>query len=141
MTDIPNQTSKAPRVVLFTAILSFIMAGIGALFTMLGILGLIFGNFMGMMEFINKQLINYSPDINLSAGVNFIFVVILVLGLLTFVSSLIIGLALLKAKKWAWYVQIISSVFGLLGFPVWTVMNIVILVLYFKLSVRAFFKV
>ena len=52
-----------------------------------------------------------------------------------------LGVALLKARKVAWITQVVLGVIGLLGFPLWTILNGVILIFFFRPAVRDRFQV
>lgn len=137
-----QEPPRAPGVVIFCAILNFITAFFAFLLALFALIGIFFGNAMGIADKITKQLSEYPlPAVNLSSGLTFFFVLLFVLCLVMAVTSLIVGRGLLKARKWTWYVQVASSVIGLLGFPFWTVANGLILVLFFQRSVRDYFKV
>ena len=142
MTEISQETPRTPGVVIFTAVLNFIAAFFAFLAAGVSVAGIFFGNAMGIAEKINRQLSEYSiPSVNLSSGLTFFFVLLFVLCLTMAITSLIVGRGLLKGKKWTWYVQVASSVIGLLGFPFWTLMNAVLLFLFFQKPVRDYFKV
>ena len=127
--------------VIFVAILNFITAAFGVLIMGIALIGVIFGNIVGIAEYLSRQMTEYSQSVNLSVGISVLFWTLLLLGALVAVSSVIVGLALLKGRRWAWYVQIASSVLGLLGFPYWTVLNGLILLFFFGRPIREYFKV
>ncbi|MBI2095557.1 MAG: hypothetical protein HYT89_05270 [Candidatus Omnitrophica bacterium] len=137
-----REVVRKPGVVVFAAVLNFIAAFFGFLFAALSLAGIFFGNAMGLAEKINTRLSEYSvPSVDLSSGLVFFFAILFALGLAVGVGSLLVGRGLLKGRKWAWYAQVASSVIGLLGFPFWTLMNAVILVLFFRPLAREHFKV
>ena len=134
-----SDTVRIPGMVIFSAVLNFISSGFGFLMMAIGGIGLLFGSLTGIAEFFQRQMSAYSQtmnmgELNLSAGISLIFIVLFILGLLIAAASLIVGLALLKGKRWAWYAQVITSVIGLLGFPFWTVLNGIILYIFFCLD-------
>ncbi len=146
------ETPKAPGIVMFTAVLNFITAGLGAVMIFIGGLGLLFGSVMrGLSHFFQTQVTQYSKttsmgDVDLSAintanVMNIILIAILAIGLLITISSVVMGLGLLRGKKWAWYFQVATSVLSLLGFPFWTIVNGVILFCFFQQPTRNYFKV
>ncbi len=141
MADVIPDTQKTPSLVIFTAVLNFITAFFGFFLLVIALIGLIFGNAAGIPQYLNQQMSQYSQELNLSTGITALFVVLLVLGLLVAVSSGFVGWGLLKGKRWAWYVQVSSSVVGLLGFPFWTILNAAILVFFFRQPIRGYFKV
>jgi hypothetical protein len=54
---------------------------------------------------------------------------------------MITGVGLLRAKKTAWFLQLLSAVIGLGFLPYGTVISVVILVTFFQRGTRDFFKV
>ena len=135
------QTMKVPGIVIFTAVLNFISVASFLFMSVLWLLAIIFGNVMGMAEFVTRHLQNYSQTPNFSYGLVSVFVTLLVVSLLFLFYFLFIGIGLLKGKTLAWYLQIGNSIIFLLIFPIFTLINGIILFMFFKPAVRNFFKV
>ena len=70
-----------------------------------------------------------------------IFLVFFAVSFLFLLFFLFLGLGLLKGKRLAWYFQIAMSTIGILGFPIGTILNGAILVLFFQAPIRDYFKV
>ncbi len=129
---------SAPGIVLFAAILNFVGALAAAVMVFLGILGLFSG---GVADAVSQRLEAAASQAPLAFGTAFVFAFLLILGLVGLVFSLLVGVGLLRGRKFAWFIQVILSVFGLLGFPVFTVINALILVFFFQSRTREYFKV
>lgn len=136
-----TQTSRTPGIVIFVAILNFLSALFAFGLLLFSTALMVFGNFIGIYEFLTKQLTQFSTQTNISLGLNVLFGLMFASSLLFLVFYLFIGIGLLKGRKIAWFVQVAFSVMGLLGFPLGTILNTVILVLFFQAPVRDFFKI
>lgn len=134
-------TPKTPGIVIFVAILNFISVSFLGLFSLFLLVALIFGNVMGVYDLAQQALTQYATTPNFSYGLTFLFAMALAVALAFVSFFILVGIGLLKGKKLAWYFQVAMSVIGLLGFPVGTLLNTVILVLFFQPTVRNFFKV
>ena len=132
--------TQTPGIVIFTAILEFIISFFLFMVSAFCMMVLIFGNIMSVYEVVTKRLTQVYGQPNLSVGINFIFGMMLVFTLLWALFYLWLGIGLLKGKKLAWYFQIAFSTLGLLGFPFSTAVNIVILIFFFQSNVRSYFK-
>ncbi|MBI4353460.1 MAG: hypothetical protein HY593_06025 [Candidatus Omnitrophica bacterium] len=141
MDEKTSGSSRIPGSVIFVAILNFLSAALFLLLILGAIGALVFGNFVGVYEYFLRQVSERYPQINISFGLNFLFGLVLAVGLLFFTLFLFIGAGLLKGKRIAWYLQIVSSVLGLFNYPLGTVLSAAILVFFFQNSVRSFFKV
>ena len=141
MTDTVPESTQTPGVVIFVAILNFISVAFFLLLAAISIAALVFGNVMGVYDFVTRQMTQYSQTPNVSHGLTAIFVLALFfcLGFGAFFAA--IGVGLLKRKKLAWYFQIAMSVLGLLGFPIGTALNAIVLIFFFQAPVRGYFKV
>ena len=142
MTD-PIETSKTPGIVIFVAILSFIasfflflLAGSCALLLVLGNAASFYNEVTSRINQVYSQY-----NLSMSMGMNLLFGILLMTGLALAVFYLLIGVGLLRGKKLAWYFQIVLSALGLLGFPFWTALNVIILVSFFRQNIRTFFNV
>ena len=109
--------------------------------SILSLVVLIFGNVMGIYDFITKQITTYRPQVNVSIGFNVFFILMLVFGIIFFLFYLVEGIGLLRGKKYAWYFQVTLSVLGLLAFPIGTILNAVVLIFFFQSSIRGYFKI
>ncbi len=141
MTDVVEESSKTPGIVIFVAVLNFLATAFFVLLLGIAVTVLIFGNVMGIYEFVTRQITQLSPQANLSLGLNVLFGMLFAVSLFFALFYLWIGIGLLKARKIAWYFQVALSVIGLIGFPFGTILNTVILVLFFQSPVRSYFKV
>ena len=138
---IHNEPSKTPGIVIFVAVLNFISMAFFFFLSILSLVVLIFGNVMGIYDFITKQITTYRPQVNISIGFNVFFILMLVFGIIFFVFYLVEGIGLLRGKKYAWYFQVTLSVLGLLAFPIGTILNAVVLIFFFQSSIRGYFKI
>ncbi len=133
---------RKPGIVLFTAVLNFISASMMSALCFFSLLGLIFGSALGVTEAMSRRLNDYAASTHVSLGINIIFIILLTTSLLFTGFYIWQGLALLKGKKAAWFIQIALSVLGLLWLPPFgTILSIVILVFFFQNRVRDHFKV
>ena len=137
----PQGHRKMPVPVIIVAIMNFISVSCLATLSFLSLIVLIFGNVMGIYDIVSRQINHFAPTPNYTYGLTFIFGVLLASCLSFVLFFVLLGAGLLKGNKVAWYVQIALSVFGLFGFPFWTILNAVILFLFFRQPVRDFFKV
>lgn len=132
---------RTPGIVIFVAILNFLSAalfGVGVIFSTIA---LIFGNVLGISEFLVRQMNQYPQATQFTAAMNSVFVTALVVCLLFAAFFVFIGVGLLRTSRTAWYFQVALSVMGLLGFPFYTILNALILVLFFQNNVRDHFGV
>ncbi len=136
-----DETVRTPGIVVIVAILNFIGAVALLLTAAVSVLMIFFGNFLGVYEALTKKISSYTTEINLALAVNIFFGVILFGCVVMLAVSIWLGISLLKGKRAAWYVQIAVSIVGLLGFPLATVLNAVILIFFFQSTTRNFFKV
>lgn len=137
-----SETSpKTPGVVIFMAILNFLSVSFLGILSVISVIALIFGNVMGLYDFVSSQMNQYMPAPNYSYGLTFIFGMALAVCLSFVLFFVLLGIGLLKGKKVAWYTQIVLLVLGLFGFPFWTILNGILLFLFFRQSTRDFFKV
>ena len=141
MTDTAQPNGKIPGVVIFTAILNFISVAFFLFVSALSLLAIIFGNILGVADFVSQQISRYSAQPNFSYGITFVFLSILLVSLLFLFYFLFIGIGLLNGKTLAWYLQIAMSILGLLGFPIFTILNAIILFSFFGVPVRKYFNV
>ena len=138
---IHNESPRTPGIVIFVAVLNFISMAFFFFLSILSLIVLIFGNVMGIYDFITKQITAYSPQVNLSVGFNVFFILMLIFGVIFLVFYLLVGIGLLRGKKYAWYFQVTLSVVGLLAFPIGTILNAVILIFFFQSGIRGYFKI
>ena len=141
MSETVSSSPKAPGIVIFTAVLNLISVATFLFIAALSLLAIIFGNILGFADFVSQQISHYSQSPNFSYGLTFVFAVVLVTSILCLLYFLFIGVGLLKGKAIAWYLQIAMSILGLLGFPIFTILNGVILFMFFSPPVRSYFKV
>ncbi len=152
MSENSAEKTKKPWIVILVAILQFLSAGAFFLLTGFSALAVVFGTVWGLDQYVADQVSRYSRNPNMSYGVTIIFGVAAALFFILFLYFLILGISLLKGKKFAWYIQVIMSVIGVLTLPLsffWNlftlpisaVLNIVILIFFFQPRVRGYFKV
>ncbi len=146
MSDAPDLTAPAPEKripgpVIFVAVLDFVSVSMMAILAVFCLIGLIYGNAMGMYQYISTQLADKIPSGNFSYGLSFIFALAFAFFSLFTLYFVLLGIGLLKGKRIAWYFQVAVCVLGLFAFPMGTVINAVILFLFFRQPVRDFFKV
>ena len=137
----PKPAGRIPGPVIFVAVMNFISVSFLAFISLVALVGLVFGNVMGLYDFVTRQMSQYAPSPNFSYGITFIFGALFAACLAFVLFFVLLGIGLLKAKSAAWYVQIALCVLGLLAFPFGTILNGVILFLFFRQPTRDFFKV
>ena len=141
MTDQTIDSHKTPGIVIFVAILNFIGSFFMFLLAGICVLLLFFGNMAGLYDTVTNQIHQVYGQANLPIALNVLFGILLTAGLAFAGAYLLIGIGLLKGKKLAWYFQIALSVLGILVFPFGTVMNVIVLIFFFRQNTRTFFKV
>lgn len=141
LTQAPASKPRVPGPVILVAVLNFVTTLTLGAMSMVALAGLIFGNFMGLHDFITREMTQYSATPNFSYGVNFILGVVFGFSLMATLFFLFVGIGLLAGKAPAWYIQVAMSVIGVFAFPVGTILNALILFLFFRQSIRDFFKV
>ena len=137
----PKPPARVPGPVIFVAMMDFISVSFVALISLIALIGLIFGNVMGLYDFVTRQMTQYAPSPNFSYGITFLFGAVLAASLSFVLFFVLLGIGLLKGKSAAWYCQIAMCVLGLFAFPFGTILNGAILFLFFRQPVRDFFKV
>ena len=131
-----------PAVVILTAILNFLWAGLSFLGCVIWGIALLFGNVWGMADAVTRGLERYSATrLDVVLTVNVVFGVLLVMSFAATMFSLALGVGLLRANGLAWYFQIAASLIGLVFFPLGTVVNALILVFLFQPKTRAYFRI
>lgn len=141
MNDTPSPTKRIPGFIIFTSILNFVSVSFSALFMALSLLMLVLGSASGFYTAVTQQVSQIIPTTNITLGMNLLFIAIFVISTLLTAFGLAIGIGLLKGKKFAWYAQVTMSVMGLIGFPLWTIINGLILYVFFRQDTRDYFKV
>ena len=141
MSEVIHEPSRTPGIVIFVAVLNFLSSGVFFVLSVLSTVVLIFGNVMGIYDFVTRQITQHYQTPNVSLGFNFVFAGFLVVSLVFMLFFVMVGVGLLKGKRLAWYFQVALSVMGLLGIPFGTILNIVILIFFFQSPVRDYFKV
>lgn len=139
--DETQATSRTPGVILFVSILNFLSAAAGYLVALIAVLIMVLGASAGVYDQITSQLAQAQPPISLSFGVTFFFLFVALIAAAFGTFFLVIGLGLLKRKRFAWYLQVAMSVLGLLGFPFGTIVNGLILAFFFQAPVRNYYNV
>ena len=141
MNEVVNESPRTPGIVIFVAVLNFISMAFFLFLSLISLVVLIFGNVMGIYDFVTRQIATLSPQTNLSIGFNIFFILMLIFGIIFLIFYLLMGIGLLRGKKYAWYFQVALSVVGLLAFPIGTILNGVILIFFFQPGIRSYFKI
>lgn len=81
--------------------------------TILGVLAVI----AGILQILSGILLAFLFD---SGGIVVLFLIIAIFYFIT-------GWGLLNLKKWSWYIALILSIIGLVGFPVGTIISVIVL--------------
>ena len=142
---------KKPGIVIFVAVLHFFATALFVSLSLFCLLAMGFGSAWGIDDYLARQVSQFSPP-NYSYGLTILFGAALFVFVCFSAFFLTMAIGLLKAKKFAWYLQIAFSTLGLLSFPLgflWSIavlplgsiLNIVILVFFFRSRVREFFQV
>ena len=144
---------KKPGIVIFIAITHFFSSALFFFLFLFSLLAIFFGAAWGIDDFFSRQMTQVAPAANFSYGLTLIFGAALAVFLSFFIFFLSMAIGLLKGKKFAWYMQVASSIFGLLGLPlgfvsaalfvlpIGAIINIVILIFFFQPRIRDYFKV
>lgn len=135
-TDSKTPPGRTPGIVLLAAILNFVSAALFAAIALACALLLTLGGISGVARQMSDAVTQAYQQMNLSYGLHFLMGAALVGCALLAAFFVWLGVALLRARKWAWFAQVTLSVIGLLNFPVGTVLNAVILVFFFRDPVR-----
>lgn len=141
MTDVISSESRKPGIVIFVAVLNFLSAAMMSGLLFFSLLGLFFGNALSVMQAVSRQISEYAASVDWTFGVNLIFGFLLFFSLCFLAFFLWVGIGLLKGQKAAWYAQVALSILGLLSIPFGTILNVVILIFFFRTRVRDYFKV
>ena len=142
---------KKPGIVIFVAILHSLSAALFVLLSFFCILAMLFGAAWGIDDYFTRQMPQVAPP-NFSYGLAVIFGAALFVFACFSAFFIVMVAGLLKAKKFAWYLQVTASMLALLSFPLgmlWSLavlplgalLNVVILVFFFQPRVRGFFRV
>lgn len=142
MTDTINiPAGKTPGIGLFCAILNFIWAAmlfVGAFGTGLAI---VVGSVAGFYNTIHDRMARMGSDVVLTMSANALVGMLFMLCLLGGLVFLMTGIGLVRGKRYAFFMQIVLSVLGLFGFPIWTIINLAVIYAFFRPNVREFYKV
>jgi len=142
--------------VIFAAILNFVSAAAWAAGALFSFLFLFLGNAIAVYQKLATELkrvyIDVSTRISWTANqpitdadyaalFNTFFVVIALFCLFFVITHMVTGIGLLRARKYAWIMQLVTAVIGLGFLPYGTVISVVILVTFFQRNIRDFFKI
>ena len=152
MTDEIPAKPRTPGIVIFAAVLSFFSTVIFYMTSVFMVLAMLFGAAWGTDAYFQQQMSRFATNPNFSYGLIVIFGVATGVFLVLGTFFLIIGIGLLRGKKYAWFLQVALSTFGLLSLPfgimtgaymlpLGSVLNIVILVMFFRPRVREYFRI
>lgn len=140
MSDTIVLPAKKPAIVIIVSILQFLSAA--GLFAGAAacIFVAIFGASLGLDKQIGEMMTQYNANPNISYGLAIFFGLAAVIAIITAILFLLLGIGLLKGSKVSWYVQIALSILGLIGFPIFTAINGVILFFFFRRDIRDFYR-
>lgn len=139
MTDATSTpVARKPGVVIFAAVINFITATLWIGLTILLALGMILGNAVGLLADAAGALSAQAAALTTVGGYAVLFT-LLCLTMTMAACFVFVGIGLLRGSRIAWYLQIVFSVIGLLGFPVHTILNACLLVLLFRPATREYF--
>lgn len=139
MTELLTPESRKPGIVIFAAILNFIAAASIALLALFCLAVVALGAVASFTKTIAEQV---PQAAGVSQTVLSVFLILTFAVLSAFVAVYVYtGIGLLKAKKPAWYLQVVFSVLGLLAFPFGTVLYGVLLVMFFQARIRDYFHI
>ena len=147
-----DRGARKPGFVIFVAILNFFSTALFLGLSAFSALAAVFGATWGIDDYVSRQVSQYAPNPNFSYGLTLFFGVIAASLAVIAAFFLTIGTGLLGGRKYAWYLQVAMSTLGLLSLPltfltglfvlpIGSLLNIVILVLFFQSRVRDHFKV
>ena len=137
-----TESASVPRpgVVIFAALLNFVSAVLAFLGSAVVLLVMI----LGLSARLAARTSSYAPElanVNWAPLLQVLGITLFVGGLLLAVQYVWLGASLLGGKKTAWYIQVVFSILGLFAVPVGTVINAVILILFFQDKTRALFGI
>lgn len=136
------QKRRVPAVVILSSIVDLLVAVSALAFMALGLLGLVLGNLAATSGEIQRRFAEVPETANLKFGINFLFGLLAGSGFVVFLAFLVLGIALLGGKRVAWYAQLVVHVLAaIVGFPLWSLVAVPLLVLFFQPRVRDFFEV
>jgi hypothetical protein len=152
MNDPTTDKSGKPAIVIIAAILNFLSTVTFLALAAFSALAIVYGAVWGLDEVVSRQMSQFAPSPNYSYGLAAVFGVATAVLLAFAVFFLVIGVGLLRGRKYGWYLQVAMSILGLvslpLGFvtgalalPIGALLNIVILVMFFQARVRAHFGI
>ena len=156
MVETAVETPRTPGIVIFAATLNFASAAgwfagvlFSGLFLFLGNAIEVYQKFLAELKRVYLDMssrMNWTAnqpvtDADYVALFNVVFVVLGLFCLFFVIYHLITGVGLLRARKTAWFLQLVSAVIGIAFIPYGTVISVVILVTFFQNSVRDHFKV
>lgn len=132
---------RLPGTVIFVAVLNFVLAFLS--FSVAGVWGalLLFGRMMRIQHGAAARMDQVIPEVDWLFGLNVLFILMFVTGVLFFLYFLVLGMGLLRGKALAWYFEIATCILGLFLVPLGTALSIVILVLFFQGPIRDFFNI
>ena len=156
MVETVVEPPRTPGIVIFAAVLNFASAAAWFAGVLFSVLFLLLGNAVEVTQKFLTELkrvyINVSTqvhwttnqpvtDADYAALFNSVFVVMALFCLAFVLYHVTTGVGLLRARRYGWFMQLVSAVIGLAFFPYGTVLSIVIFVTFFQSAVRDFFKV
>ena len=151
-----NEGPRTPGMVIFAAILNFASAAAWFAGVLFSVLFLFLGNaievYQKFLEELKRIYLDVSSrvswtvnqpvtDADYVALFNVFFGVLALFCLFFVIYHMVTGVGLLRARKTAWFMQLVAAVIGIAFIPYGTVISVVIFVTFFQSSVRDFFKV
>ena len=136
---------RTPGIVILAAIINFVSGGFVLMGTVLfSVIFFLFGQWwLWASRSSQAEIPEWVASLN-AAGPLFalgIFLAGFFLMVLMAAIPLWTGVGLLQRKRFAWYAQVVQSVFGLFFFPLGTVINCAALILFFRPNIREHFGV
>ena len=141
---------KTPGIVIFAAVLKFFGVALFGFLSLFCVLAMIFGQALGVDQYFRDQLAHMPANQMAYGGLIAVCAVALAVFLAFTLVYLAVALGLIKGKKYAWYMQVTLSTLSLLTLPLavanpiipfGAVINLVVLILFFRKPVRGYFKI
>ena len=141
MNETASPAVKKPGIVIFVAILNFVSAAFWLLGVLFSILFLSLGQAIDLFQRTMTQLNQTLTSAGLSIGLTVVCTAVMAYCAAFAIFHALLGLGLLKGNKVSWYLQLVSSTFGLLFLPYGTILSVIILIFFFQAPVRDYFHV
>ncbi len=130
-----------PGIVIFAAILNFFSAAFFMLIIFLCAIVFIFGQAFHWYQFLLDKITMQYPAFNFQFGLSAVLLFFTLTSLAFLLFFIVTGVGLLRGSKFAWYFEVVLSILGLLSFPIGTISGLLILIYFFRPTVRGFFRI